>query len=100
MAVSRDRVRDEDDVAVIIGYHERSVPGRLVLSGPEVFRSGPRPAGPQSTVYQGDRTPRGLFGLFGRGAEFPCRILDDRAQDSDVAGAGRLADPEYLGPYL
>src|SRR5882724_12605786 len=28
MAVSRDRVRDEDDVAVIIGDHERSVLGR------------------------------------------------------------------------
>src|SRR6266700_5919246 len=66
MAVSRDRVRDEDDVAVIIGDHERPVPGRLVLSGPEVLRSGPRPAGPQRTVYQGDRTPRGLLGLFGR----------------------------------
>jgi hypothetical protein len=30
-------LRDEDDVAVIIGDHERSVPGRLVLSGPEVL---------------------------------------------------------------
>jgi hypothetical protein len=60
MAVSRDRVRYVEDVAVVIAHDERAVTCCLVFPGPEFLCAGPGPARPEHPVYQGDRTPGGL----------------------------------------
>src|SRR5260370_17761125 len=100
MAVSRDRVRHIEDIAIVIGYHEGSVASRLVFSGPEVLCAGPGPARPERPVYQGDRTPGSLGRLPGGGPELLHCVADDRGQELYVAGDAALADAAYLGPHF
>lgn len=100
MPVAGNRLGNERYAALEIRDNQGAVSGGFVFPGPQLAFAVPGPARPQRAVYQRDRVPDGLCGIFCRRPVLFCRLLDKWREERDVPRYRRLVDVEDVGPDI
>src|SRR5581483_5246507 len=100
MLISGNRLGDEGDPATEIRDDQRPVTRCLVFPSPQLPLTGPRPARPQGTASQSDRSSGGLCRCLRGWPERCGSLIDEWCQDGDVPRNRGLVHIEDLRPYL